>query len=144
MNEIDYKIFNLGNVNLLSGKKLLNTKLAYKTLQQGKSLAGLAQKGISSKLMEMISPHDESTDFSINPQIMAELQKAIKELEEIDWKEAEEGIYPKSQLFEAPWLEWASKYPMVWLDMPSTWNRRKKSKTRDIPKAVDKELYPDY
>ena len=31
MNEIDYKIFNLGNVNLLSGKKLLNTKLAYKT-----------------------------------------------------------------------------------------------------------------
>jgi len=31
MNEIDYKIYDLGSVNLLSGEKLLNAKLAYKT-----------------------------------------------------------------------------------------------------------------
>ena len=31
MNEIDYNIFELGDVVLLSGKKLLNAKLAYKT-----------------------------------------------------------------------------------------------------------------
>ena len=31
MNEIDYNIFELGDVILLSGKKLLNAKLAYKT-----------------------------------------------------------------------------------------------------------------
>ena len=31
MNEIDYKIFDLGDVSLLSGEKLLNAKLAYKT-----------------------------------------------------------------------------------------------------------------
>ena len=31
MNEIDYNIFDLGDVILLSGKKLLNAKLAYKT-----------------------------------------------------------------------------------------------------------------
>ena len=50
----------------------------------------------------------------------------MENLESIDWKEAEAGIYPKSQLFEAPWLEWAKKYPLVWLDMPQTWQRRKK------------------
>ena len=31
MNEIDYHIYELGDVILLSGKKLLNAKLAYKT-----------------------------------------------------------------------------------------------------------------
>ena len=31
MDKNDYKIFNLGNVTLLSGEKLLNAKLAYKT-----------------------------------------------------------------------------------------------------------------
>ena len=31
----------------------------------------------------------------------------MESLERIDWQDAEEGIYPKSQLFEAPWLEWA-------------------------------------
>ena len=31
MNQLDYNIFDLGNVTLLSGKKLLNAKLAYKT-----------------------------------------------------------------------------------------------------------------
>ena len=31
------------------------TKIAYKTLQQGKSIAGLAHKEISSRLMNLIS-----------------------------------------------------------------------------------------
>ena len=31
MNEIDCNVFELGDVILLSGKKLLNAKLAYKT-----------------------------------------------------------------------------------------------------------------
>ena len=31
MDQKDYKIFDLGNITLLSGEKLLNAKLAYKT-----------------------------------------------------------------------------------------------------------------
>ncbi len=54
-------------------------------------------------------------------------------------QEAELGVYPKSQLFEAPWLEWAKKYPLVWLDMPQTWARRKKNKTREIPRNINEE-----
>ena len=119
-------------------------KIAYHTLQQGKSLAGLAHKGMSTKLMELLYPDNKTSDFPLQRELFDELRKSMSILEEIDWKEAEEGLYPKSQLFEAPWIEWARKYPFVWLDMPSTWNRRKQSKTRDLPTGIDKELYPDY
>tara|TARA_Y100001968_G_C19422034_1_gene752299 strand:- start:1284 stop:2351 length:1068 start_codon:yes stop_codon:yes gene_type:complete len=120
------------------------TKIAYHTLQQGKSLAGIAHKGISNKLMELVYPNNIFPNFPLQKELLNELQKSMKQLEEIDWKEAEEGLYPKTLLFEAPWIEWARKYPFVWFDMPSTWKRRKQSKTRDIPKEINPELYPDY
>ena len=28
------------------------------------------------------------------------------------------------------YFEWAKKYPLVWMDMPLTWERRKKNKTQ--------------
>ena len=33
---------------------------------------------------------------------------------------------------------------MVWLDMPSTWNRRRERNVRDLPDDVDAGGYPDY
>ena len=120
------------------------TKLAYHTLQQGKTLAGIAHKGISQKLMDLMNPTKNSFNFPVDRDILLEIRKSISKLERIDWEEAEAGLYPKSQLFEAPWIEWAIKYPMIWLDMPSTWERRKKKKTRDIPQQINKELYPNY
>ena len=119
-------------------------KIAYHTLQQGKTLAGLAHKELSTKLMEVFAPGATPGGFPINQDLIKEVRRSMENLENIDWKEAEAGIYPKSQLFEAPWLEWAKKYPLVWLDMPQTWQRRKKNKTRDIPKIVNEEDYPDY
>tara|TARA_Y100001968_G_scaffold297513_1_gene306618 strand:- start:12603 stop:13667 length:1065 start_codon:yes stop_codon:yes gene_type:complete len=119
-------------------------KLAYQTLQQGKSLAGLAHKGVSTKLMELLVPDAASTGFPLQKELFKNLRDSIKGLEDVDWQEAEEGIYPKSQLFEAPWIEWAKKYPLIWKDMPSTWNRRRRRQTREIPKTINTELYPDY
>tara|TARA_B100000214_G_scaffold6199_1_gene4542 strand:- start:795 stop:1856 length:1062 start_codon:yes stop_codon:yes gene_type:complete len=119
-------------------------KIAYHTLQQGKSLAGLAHKELSTKLMEVFAPEAAPGNFPINQNLITEIRKSMENLERIDWQEAEAGIYPKSQLFDAPWLEWAKKYPLVWLDMPKTWQRRKKNKTREIPRNVNEEDYPDY
>ena len=119
-------------------------KIAYHTLQQGKSLAGLAHKELSTKLMEVFAPEVSTGKLSIDRDLIKDVIKSMKNLESIDWKEAEEGVYPKSLLFEAPWLEWAKKYPLVWLDMPLTWQRRKNNKTRDIPKDVKEEDYPEY
>ena len=119
-------------------------KIAYHTLQQGKTLAGLAHKELSTKLMEVFAPEAAPGKFPINQDLIKEVRRSMENLERIDWQEAEAGIYPKSQLFEAPWLEWAKKYPLVWLDMPRTWQRRKKNKTREIPINVNESDYPDY
>tara|TARA_Y100001968_G_C19419474_1_gene750920 strand:- start:267 stop:1331 length:1065 start_codon:yes stop_codon:yes gene_type:complete len=120
------------------------TKIAYQTLQQGKSLAGLAHKGLSSKIMELILKDELINEFPLSNELIRELRFSMTKLQEEDWKDAEDGIYPKDLLFEVPWLEWARKYPLIWLDMPKTWIRRKRNKTRDIPKKINKDLYPDY
>ena len=119
-------------------------RIAYHTLQQGKTLAGLAHKELSTKLMEVFAPEAGIGDFPIDQDLIKEVRRSMERLEKIDWEEAEAGIYPKSQLFEAPWLEWAKKYPLVWIDMPKTWERRKKNKTREIPREVKEEDYPNY
>jgi ubiquinone/menaquinone biosynthesis C-methylase UbiE len=41
-------------------------------------------------------------------------------------------------------LEWAERYPRVWLDLPSNWARRRSRNVQDIPDTHDKDLYPDY
>ena len=119
-------------------------KIAYHTLQQGKTIAGLAHKELSTKLMEVFAPDAAPGKFPIDKDLIKEVRREMESLERIDWQEAETGIYPKSQLFEAPWLEWAKKYPLVWLDMPQTWARRKKNKTREIPININEEDYPSY
>ena len=120
------------------------TKFAYKALQGGRSLAGFAHKELSTKVMELIAPEVMPSLEKETPALMKDIQESISTLIELDWKDAEKDIYPKSLLFKAPWIEWASKYPLIWLDLPSTWKRRKNKKTREIPKKVIKDIYPDY
>ena len=40
------------------------SKFAYQTLQQGKSIAGLAHKELSTKLMKLVAPEAMSTTSS--------------------------------------------------------------------------------
>ncbi|MFO7630154.1 MAG: methyltransferase domain-containing protein [Prochlorococcaceae cyanobacterium] len=120
------------------------TKLAYQTLQQGKSLMGLAHKEVSSRLMELVAPDGLPPTLPAAPEMLAALKRSMDELIALDWREAEEGIYPTSLLFDAPWLDWASRYPLVWLDMPAIWNRRRARNVRDLPALVNPADYPDY
>ncbi len=119
-------------------------KIAYQTLQQGKGLVGIAHKEISTKLMGFLVPEAIPDTSHITKELLLDLRKSIKDLEEIDWCDAERGLYPKILLFEAPWIEWFFKYPLVWLDMPSTWSRRKDRNIQDLPHSINKEIYPDY
>ena len=120
------------------------TKFAYQTLQQGRSLAGLAHKGLSTKLMELFAPDAIPSTEPIPPDLFLELRRSMSALEQVDWLEAEQGLYPKSQLFDVPWLEWATRYPLIWFDLPSTWRRRQARRFQDLPKKIDQEIYPDY
>ncbi|MFM2080767.1 MAG: hypothetical protein RLZZ219_1449 [Cyanobacteriota bacterium] len=120
------------------------TKIAYQTLQQGKSLVGVAHKEVSTRLMELLAPTGAPKTRPVPPQMLMELQAAHQRLLDTDWQEAEQGLYPTSLLFDAPWLEWAARYPLVWLDMPSTWNRRSERNVHDLPQEVERENFPEY
>jgi ubiquinone/menaquinone biosynthesis C-methylase UbiE len=76
--------------------------------------------------------------------MLKDLQASQSALLEVDWQEAEQGLYPTGLLFDGPWLDWATRYPLVWLDMPSTWARRSDRNVRDLPQEVQSENYPDY
>ena len=120
------------------------SKLAYQTLQQGKSIAGLAHKELSTKLMELLAPDAVPKTEPVSAEVLGELQLDMRKLQEQDWQDAEQGIYPEQLLFDAPWLDWVSRYPQVWMDLPSTWDRRRERNVRDLPKETEKALYPEY
>tara|TARA_Y100000813_G_scaffold196405_1_gene179818 strand:+ start:47 stop:1102 length:1056 start_codon:yes stop_codon:yes gene_type:complete len=120
------------------------TKIAYKTLQQGKSIAGLAHKELSSRIMNLILPDTQSTNLNIDKNLLMQIQDSMDLLREEDWKDAENNIYPQKLLFDEPWLRYLRQYPKILLDMPSTWNRRRKRNYDDLPKSINKENYPQY
>ena len=120
------------------------TKFAYLGLQGGKSLMGLAHKEVSTRLLQWVAPSAAPVTMPVPPDMLKELKAAMESLLELDWQEAEAGLYPASLLFDAPWLDWATRYPLVWLDMPLTWNRRARRQVRDLPQDVEPEAFPDY
>ena len=120
------------------------SKIAYQTLQQGKSIAGLAHKELSTKLMELMAPHAVPKTEAIPADLLNELRRSMAALSERDWEDADRGVYPTELLFDAPWLEWASRYPQVWLDLPSTWSRRQQRNIRDLLDDTELSLYPEY
>lgn len=122
----------------------LVTKLAYQTLQQGKSLMGLAHKELSTRLMGLLDPANAPQTVPVPIEVLQALRESMERLLALDWEEAERGLYPPSLLFDAPWLDWATRYPLVWLDMPLIWNRRSQRKVRDLPADVRPEDYPGY
>ena len=76
--------------------------------------------------------------------MLGELRLDMSKLQDLDWREAEQGVYPEQLLFDSPWLEWFSRYPQVWMDLPATWDRRRERNVRDLPQDIDAALYPDY
>jgi len=94
------------------------SKIAYKTLQQSKSIAGFAHKQISSRLMNFILPDSKLENFDIDKDLLMRIQNSMDILREEDWNDAEKNIYPKKLLFDEPWLRYLTQYPKIWLDMP--------------------------
>lgn len=120
------------------------SKLAYQALQRSKSLMGLAHKEASTQLLQLVAPQSLPQTLPLPPGLLDQLRSSMERLLEIDWQDAERGVYPPSLLFDAPWFEWATRYPLVWLDLPSIWNRRSQRNVRDLPSDVDPAVFPSY
>ncbi|MCD8490328.1 MAG: class I SAM-dependent methyltransferase [Desertifilum sp.] len=122
------------------------TKLAYQTFQQGKSYFGVAHKTLSTQLTQWVAPQSrpERQIHSISPQQLLILQQKLNAILEVDWQDAQNGVYPASILFDNPWEDFFRYYPEVWLDLPAIWNRTQNKKYQDFSSSIDTEGYPSY
>ncbi|MEA5569900.1 class I SAM-dependent methyltransferase [Calothrix sp. UHCC 0171] len=119
------------------------TKLTYQTLQQGKNYFGIAHRTLSGRLKELISPSDRKIT-PVSGELIFKLQQRQNHLNEVDWQDAERGIYPVSLLFDNPWEDFFKYYPMVWLDLPQIWERTKQKNYQDFSAEIDTQGYPSY
>lgn len=119
------------------------TKLTYQTFQQSKNYFGLAHKILSTRLMNMISPRVQQTK-AIPPELLLKAQQKLNNLLEVDWEDAEKGVYPTSLLFDNPWSDFFRYYPAMWLDLPQIWERGNQNKYQDFSPNVDIQGYPSY
>jgi ubiquinone/menaquinone biosynthesis C-methylase UbiE len=93
--------------------------------------------------MNLISPAQQKTR-PIPTEILPKLQQRLNNLLEVDWQDAQMGVYPKSILFDNPWEDFFLYYPAVWLDTPQIWERANQKKYQDFSQNVDIEGYPSY
>lgn len=121
------------------------TKLAYQTFQQGKSYFGLAHKTLSSQLLNWVAPPPQKHPTEpLTVEVLLTIQKRLNQLLEEDWRDAEQGVYPDSLLFDNPWEDFFRFYPMMWLDMPKIWERANQKRHQDFAPQVKTDGYPSY
>lgn len=93
--------------------------------------------------MSLISPSGRETK-PIPSEVIQKIQQRYDSLLEIDWQDAERGLYPKDLLFDNPWEEFFLFYPLVWLDMPQIWDRANQQRYQDFSSAINTNGYPSY
>ncbi len=120
------------------------TKLAYETLQQGKNIFGLSHKTISDLLTDTFVPKIKQEIKSISQETQLKLLEKHNQLLEIDWQDAQKGVYPVNILFDNPWEDFFRYYPKIWLEKPKIWQRQQNREYQSFAPQIDKEGYPRY
>ncbi|MDJ0852367.1 MAG: class I SAM-dependent methyltransferase [Myxococcota bacterium] len=72
------------------------------------------------------------------------LREQYEGLLERDVRNAEEGLYPASLLFQMPLFEYALALPRFLLDVPRSFRRARRNEFRDLPKEANPRSYPAY
>jgi ubiquinone/menaquinone biosynthesis C-methylase UbiE len=120
------------------------TKLAYQTFQQGKRYFGLTHKTLSTQISQWVLPQRDTKSEGITPDLLLKAQQRLDAIVEIDWQDAERGVYPIELLFDNPWEDFFRYYPMVWLDLPLIWDRVGKKQYQKFSPDIETEGYPSY
>lgn len=121
------------------------TQFTYQAFQQGKSIFSVAHKTLSNRLLQAIAPPSpERKPQPLNPEILDKMRVSLEEIYETDWRDAEEGVYPTSTLFDTPWADVFLYYPLVCLDLPRIQERANNKRYQDFSPDIDTEGYPSY
>lgn len=121
----------------------IGTKLTYQTFQQSKKYFSLAHN-LSSLLLRLTTSLFGLKGKRLPLEVIGKIQTRRNQLLKADWQDAERNIYPTRLLFDNPWKDFLRYYPIVWLDMPSTWNRADRQQYQEFPPEIDTTGYPDY
>ncbi|MDJ1184216.1 class I SAM-dependent methyltransferase [Roseofilum casamattae] len=121
----------------------LLTKLAYQTLQRGKSYFSLTHKALSYRLSSLLL-ESKTSDASISREVLHEIQQQFEQLLEVDWQDAKQGIYATDLLFQQDWQQFLPSYANVWLDLPRTWQRQHNKEYQVFSTDLDRSKYPQY
>ncbi|MGF1566954.1 MAG: class I SAM-dependent methyltransferase [Nodosilinea sp.] len=120
------------------------TKLAYQTVQQGKSYFGLTHKTVSTQIMRLVNPPKELKTQELSLGTLQLFQQRMNALLELDWQDAEAGVYPKELLFDNAWDDFFRFYPLVCLDLPNIWARLNNRDYHTFAADIDTSDYPKY
>lgn len=120
------------------------TKLAYQTFQQGKQYFGFAHKTLSTQFLNALSPTKREEPNPLNPEMLQAIQSRIDKLLEVDWQDAEDGVYPKSALFDNRWDDFFRYYPELWVDLPKIWDRATNKRHQEFSEGIKTDGYPAY
>ncbi|MCC0177257.1 class I SAM-dependent methyltransferase [Waterburya agarophytonicola K14] len=120
------------------------TRIAYQGFQESKKAFGFLHKQISDRLTNTIVPEQATKSKPLSPEVFEKLQVRLKSLEEKDWQDAQNGVYPSSLLFDNPWSDFFRYYPELCLDMVKIWDRLQKKEFQKFDNAIDRTGYPDY
>lgn len=120
------------------------TKLAYQTFQQGKSYFGLAHKTVSTQLTNLFVESSQRAAKPIPVDLLLKIQQQLSQIIETDWRDAEQGVYPASLLFENDWYDFFRHYPEVWFDLPLIWGRVNQKRHQEFSAQVETSGYPSY
>ncbi|MFP4133561.1 MAG: class I SAM-dependent methyltransferase [Halothece sp.] len=119
-------------------------KFAYQAFQQSKAAFALSHKTMSSRLTNLIVSEREKNLQSLPPEVINQMRSRLDQLLETDWQDAEQGIYPKSVLFDNAWDDFIQYYPAVWADLIPTWERLQNKRYQEFSPDIDTEGYPNY
>src|SRR5712671_3521074 len=77
------------------------------------------------------------------PEAAASLRRRIEQLFDEDWKDADEGLYPRELIDALPWREYALAAPKLLADLPRTRARIRERRHDELPEDLASR-YPDY
>jgi ubiquinone/menaquinone biosynthesis C-methylase UbiE len=119
------------------------TKATYQAFQEAKSAFSIAHKTISSNIGNLVVNRQEKPT-PLSQETIFKMRQRQQDLLEIDWQDAQEGVYPQSLLFDNPWDDFFREYPNVWLDLPQIWQKVNERAYQKFRSEIDQNGYPSY
>ena len=83
-------------------------------------------------------------DDPSSPEAATSLRRRLEELFDEDYRDAEEGLYPRALIEGLPWREYAQALPRLLADLPRTRARMGRGEFRELPDDASVDRYPRY